>query len=391
MDIELLIERLQNYNNFFNRPRICIAYKEYQILASLLVQISQNIGLTKKQSVMAIRIIEKYKDQLSHEFSIDLDDFLKAPVFRYPIRNIPLNKKISLFKNKDSNSSQIKIEFPYDLDIINLIKTHSANCKKMHIPTDITWDPEKFSWMMNVNENNILFLEKNLLPLGFSIDDKITEVIDEVKLATNDLDSCVPMLIYDHGKFLIKNNIFSIPSLETNDLIEALFFCKKYHITIWDDNIELMISELPESIKYLFENPDKLSLDLTKESLNVLTKFSDKILCIIPGGNELECLSHVYKIFLDLGIDNSEMSVLFRSNKNNKINSFIKESRLNFPTTDQTKIIFISGKLPKPLVKKKITFDTIIHFGIEPAHYLLSTYINSHYFTIKYKIPEKNA
>jgi hypothetical protein len=74
------------------------------------------------------------------------------------------------------------------------------------------------------------------------------------------------------------------------------------------------------------------------------------------------------------------MSVLFRlsAESGQKFNDFVKNEGLNGPITPETKVVFISTKLPKPLLKSGIKFNTIINLGYAMAHYTIKEYSRNH-------------
>ena len=85
------------------------------------------------------------------------------------------------------------------------------------------------------------------------------------------------------------------------------------------------------------------------------------------------------------------MSVLFRLSTENgrNFNDFVKNQAINGPIHDDTKIVFVSGKLPKTVIKSGIKFNSIINMGYTMAHYTLKEFTKNHqnsiYFDVKIK------
>ena len=63
-------------------------------------------------------------------------------------------------------------------------------------------------------------------------------------------------------------------------------------------------------------------------------------------------------------------------------NDYIKFNSLNNPISEKTKFVFISGKLPKPLIESNKDFDILIHYGLNSAHHGLRYFIKSHHNVI---------
>jgi hypothetical protein len=80
------------------------------------------------------------------------------------------------------------------------------------------------------------------------------------------------------------------------------------------------------------------------------------------------------------GIDDHEMSVMFRLPNEGKgdFNVYVKDNNLNNEITGNTKVVFVSVKIPKPLVKTNVKFNAIINLGFHlNTHYTMETLIKS--------------
>ena len=102
-------------------------------------------------------------------------------------------------------------------------------------------------------------------------------------------------------------------------------------------------------------------------------------------------LTQVYTILKGFGLEDKNMSVLFRlsSETGRNFNNFVKNQGLNGPICDETKAVFISGKLPKTILKSGIRFNSIVNMGFSNAHYTLKEYSKKHqnlvYFDVTIK------
>jgi hypothetical protein len=96
-----------------------------------------------------------------------------------------------------------------------------------------------------------------------------------------------------------------------------------------------------------------------------------------------------------LGVSNSDISVLFRLPKetNQAFNDFVKQEGLNNRLSENTKVIFLSGKIPKPLIESKIKTKSIINFSFYSIHHMVKNFIKNHQNVIEIKtvIPKKEA
>jgi hypothetical protein len=104
------------------------------------------------------------------------------------------------------------------------------------------------------------------------------------------------------------------------------------------------------------------------------------VLVVIPGGHELETIKILDEFLISIGVNNKEVSVLFRTdNKTDPdFNVFVKEKYFNNPIDDNTKVTMISRQIPKSLLKSNLHYNSIIDFGKAILHYRIKSYLRNH-------------
>jgi hypothetical protein len=99
--------------------------------------------------------------------------------------------------------------------------------------------------------------------------------------------------------------------------------------------------------------------------------------------------------FIQYGVKQSEMSVLFRSDKNVVFNDYIKNQHLNNLVDSSTKVVFIKNKMPKILYKLEFKPKIVISNSTFYVHYTSQKMVDSHsavmYYTEKQHIGKKIA
>ena len=93
-----------------------------------------------------------------------------------------------------------------------------------------------------------------------------------------------------------------------------------------------------------------------------------------------------------LGYKSEDMSVMFRlpSETHGIFNDFVKFHELNSPIRKNTRVVFVSQKIPKTILKSKIQFHSILNLGYSNIHYTLKNFIKTHENRITYsKITQK--
>ena len=380
--VEDLIERLSLIGNNIFLPMMRISSIDQKYVDSLIWQNSKNNGLTLKQRNLALSIASKYSSKLEKEFNIDIDAFLKNPQFKFPARTATASslKEIKVLDNK-----QISVTFPYDQSLIDFIKQYKRSIIRSE-GSQISWDYNSRSWTFPLTENSINFLTTFD---GFDKDNEFLDLSSQVEKVKNNIENYIPMLSFENDRFIFKNTSEKIPNIDTKNVIEALIHARRYGVNIWDDavNTQLDSGVYHETVLEFLRNFTRSPIVSNKNDnvslidLKELMTFSKDILFLIPAGAELFYLKQITELLISQNKKKSQVSVLFRlDNRDGKeFNEFVKTNHFNNMLSEETNYIFISSKIPKPLIEAKKYFDLVIGFNSSSAHYTLRDYLkNSH-------------
>jgi len=372
MYIEDLVEELSMSYGIVNNA-------DMTILQSFSDQCFNGTGFTEKQSVLAIRIIKRHEAFLSRKLKIEISTFLENPSFKLKIRKSVLNKSVKII---DGNT--IEVKFPYSEEGVKAIRefktSHSNNAS-------IVWDKDSTAWHFPISEQNIKFIADLCSDNSFTFDEDFQNYADAVEKIINNAEEYAPMLSIIDGELKIRNSPKNMPKIDTDNILEAAFQARNLGVTLWDDYINTYLNSdyvQPEVRNFLVKDTNTgFHLEPTEtgiSALKTIIQYNGPTLVIIPGGDEYNKTLQVFDILKGIGIPEKNMSVLFRlpSETGRKFNDFVKNQGLNGPISSETKVVFISTKLPKPLLKSKIKFNTIVNLGYSMAHYTLKEYTKNH-------------
>lgn len=384
MTVEDLIVLTSNHSFLLNLNKW-----DLQAVHSLSYQVAQGTAFTEKQRSLSLRILKKQITNLSGVLSTDLSIFLSNPTFKFPVRVIPSSRTMTVSSN-ETFGRVVKVAFPYDEKIIETIRQ-----RKSQLDT-AAWNNDEKLWVFSLSERNIGFLSEMNKDNVFDIDDTLSMYMQQMMDINNQPEKYVPMLVIedDCPKFI--NVPKSVPPCSSKDILPALFEARKRGIFTWDEQIEYFLNHGNISVftkNFLSSDPGKpLYLNCKNNDMNNLAdivKYMNPCIFIVPAGDEMLKMSQAFDCLKNLGIKNTEMSVMFRMAKENgkEFNDFIKGNMLNSPITQDTKIVFISGKMRKAVAESKIKFHSAIHLGSVSAHYtirnLLQNQENLVYFSPK--------
>lgn len=350
------------------------------LVYSFADQIGRGTGFTEKQSTVALRLIKTYSLQLSSTLNLDIQNILKNPTYRYPFRQINNNKRISI--QKDSTFGQvIKVEFPYNEIYVNTIRKNRDRLEHAQ------WNPEEKAWIFALTESSVQILSDLFGKEHFEFDEAFQIYREQASVIQEHMEEFVPMLALENGTPIFKNIPKNLPDLQTSDIMQALFEARRKGITAWSDEIFDKFNEIgvtPVVKTFLDSDPgEQFHIDSKKEPISCLSPFiahMSPTLFIIPGGNEFNKLQAAYNFLKSEGFENKDMSVMFRTDSkiDQKFNNFVKENELNSPIGENTKIVFISSKMPKPVLKSNIRFHSVINMGYDAVHYSIRDFMKNH-------------
>jgi len=372
-------------------PKVNLNNWDRQMVYSFSDQIGRGNGFTEKQAGVAVRILKRHAATLTNLIKQDAGKFLENPVYKFPFRKLNSLKLISIIDDP-IYSRAIKLEFPYNEELVKSIRKHRDDF------AHAAWDPEKKAWIFALTEGAVHFLSELLRTDEFSCDEEFQNYVDQQTVVCDHMDQFVPMLALDREKPVFLNISKNMPDLQSTEILPAVFEARRRGIFTWSEEITayLNLLDLNENVKKFLQTEanDDLHINCEKTPISCLSDIVTHMspcLFVIPGGSEFAKLTQAYEFLQTQGIPNESMSVMFRldSKIDEKFNIFVKENKLNSPITENTKIVFISSKLPKPVLKSNIKFNAVINMGFGGVHYSIREYVGNHenliYYTEKKK------
>jgi hypothetical protein len=376
MNIEDLIILLVNKST--------LNHYDQSVAISFYTQIYNGTGFTEKQRQLALTMLSRNYAQLSKVSNIDIADAIANPVFRLPIRKLTIMKHISI-STCPIYGKVINIEFPFDSKLVEIFRKERANL------LDMTFDQELRVWRTALNERALPLLTTLIVDHGFTTDAEFGKYAEQFVTIRENLEKYIPMVTLQDGLPKFLNVSKYVPQPHSTDIIEVLFEARKSGIHTWDYAVSAELEKIPAkkvTMDFLNQNPGTLfTIDLEENTFSDvvdLVKFIGPTVFVIPGATELEKTSNTVEHLLANGIAKEEISVLFRLPKETgeKFNTYVKDMGLNNPISANTRAVFVSGKVPKPMIDSGIQFESIVNFSIYSVHYTLQTFIKNHHNVI---------
>lgn len=349
------------------------------LMLSFFDQLAKGNGLTEKQSIIAVKILRRYVQQILPLSGKDITPWLDNPTYKFGIRTLTVVKNISIVKN-DKGTKLVKVKFPYDEALVNEIKKNRTSF------TSSEWNPDEKSWMFLLEDSVVVFLSPWIASKGFTVDEEFKNLADQLPAIIDNVENFVPMVVISEEKHEFINVHSSVPQPTSTDIVKTMFEARLAGIEHWENDLteqfdQFNLSELVK--KYIRTSPvEGFSINLEENSIMDLipiVKNMSPCIITVPGGNELSKLQQALPMLKAAGLENSEISVLFRlpNDTNQDFNNFVKEEKLNSPITENTRAVFLSGKVPKPLFESKLRFNCVINFNFYNVHYTLANLVKN--------------
>ena len=383
--LEDLICRLASNGPYLFEFEISLWKGDESVIHSLSNNPVAGLGYTEKQRNLVIRLVKKYQNQLVAALGQPVSNAIDLSEFKFNlVESKPMTKSITI------DGKKILVSFPYDETLVTTIKKFRDSNKARLVD----WNMDKKVWAFDLEELNVVWIGNNLIPLGFSVDDDFLEIFEEISQVLENIESHIPMLIHTDEGFKFANAHRTVPQLDTDNIVEATLLAKYYGISVWDEKVSNLLKNeeiSPILDKFINESTsDNLDFDTTANSIDQFTdlfKFNIPAMIIIPAGHELQYLKNWHRWLKSQNFQEKEISVMFRLDNvvGRDFNDYVRTFDLNTPIHENTKIVIISQKLPKPVIKSGIDFKFILNLGaISGVHYSISTYLQSRPDVIKY-------
>lgn len=377
MYIEDLIHYIRDPINGIDNSKILP--RDKSVIFSMSSQLLKNppLPLTENQANLLTTILknnkENYKDIPNFEFLIN------NPIYKYPFRLIELDKKICLIKHEDK--TYIRVKLPYDKKINKKFNLYHG---------DYTFvDKQKYFYL---TEKNIFGIIEALKDFDFEIDPKISFWYSEIKKIKDNVEEYKPIVDFTDNELVLRNTHKSVNEYfnlnKSDNVISNIFLAKSLGLSISKSLLEKIESITDNSmVKNILNLEDTLfsinNDDQIKDALEVIEQWP--ILVIFNDERNLHTdLIKWSSMFNLLDIDNRNMTVLFRSHHNKRFNEIIKENNLNNMLTDETKVVFVKGKIPKIIYKTEFKPKLIITSMMYFTHTSLQKLVEHHNLVLYY-------
>jgi hypothetical protein len=390
--IEDLICRLGNTGSYLFSNPISLWAMDEKVVHSLAANPSAGRGFTEKQRSLVLRLCKKYQGQLTADLGIAVTVALDTPEFKFNLVEPTLQEKSIKIEGKE-----ILVKFPFSEEIVEKIRKFKSEVK---VKT-VEWNGDSKAWKFALEENNVLWITQNILNDSFAVDPEFLEFSGQISEILENMENYVPTVAYENNQYLFKNVYRTVPQPTSHDLIETLLLAKHYGISTWDETVENLIKNAnfsPVLTSFLEESiSNKPEFDVNENSIDQFTelfKHNVPALIIIPGYGEFFTLKTWTTWLKSQGFNEKDISVLFRlsSDTGGMFNELVKQNNLNNPIDENTKIVFVSQKIPKPLIKSGIEFKLIVNLGsLSGVHYSVSTYLDGRADVIRYTDKTKSG
>lgn len=149
-------------------PVIKLARYDEPIVQSMAEQVNRGLGFTDRQSVLAHKIVVKYRKQWATA-GYDVSDHIDSGRFKLPIRSVDRTRRIGIV------DGEIRINFPYDQELISRMRADTST-----VPGRLQWDSNKHSWVASLIEPRIIWAREFGVAHGFEFTEEFAAVLESM-------------------------------------------------------------------------------------------------------------------------------------------------------------------------------------------------------------------
>lgn len=357
------------------------------VIHSFESQINLGRSFTVKQGALAAKLCQKYKNALINLYGPSVEFLIDNPVYQSPLREyVPPAKSITV---GEGSKAKIRVSFPYDEKIVKRIKEFASQ----NVSESAIWHMDDKVWEFSLTEGSVYWIGNNLVPLGFTVDEKFLDFFEKIHEIMENMEDYTPAMIIENGMPVFKNTHSSIPQPTSDKILDALFLAKLYAVDVWDENCENFINSpeiSPITKKFLKkEIGHEMTVKAKEHELGCFTQLInsiESIMVVIPEHQELGYLKKWHKYLTSLGYTENDMTVMFRVDNitNKAFNDYVRDNKLNTPIRKDMKAVFVSRRIKKPLVKSGIDFGLVISCDPLGSHPSLKKILDDKYNSIVY-------
>lgn len=358
-------------NNF---DKNLLPLRDMNILYSINSQIKKYMALTENQAKLVTKI---FNENINLYNSIsNINDILNNQLYKMQFRKLEFCKKIYISK-LDGNNYKIVVEFkPYNIKINSLLKNNFSNS---------FYRDGKYRYILSCNEKNIVSVMNIFKNFGFETDKIINELYSKIKNIQDNCDNYIPIANILNEEIYIKNCSKSVTKYfndnKSDNFIENCRLLKSLNIKLGNDIIDKIVNlSISQSTKDFFNSKPSKRIESNIDIINETNSYP--VLVIMRDDEELDLLHRYVNYFFECGIDNKNISVLYRSKENSDVNTYIKEKSLNNFVDSETKVVFIKHKIPKILYKLEFKPKMILNALEFNAHFSIQKLLEQHPFVL---------
>lgn len=341
-NIEQCLELLAN----LQKSNLSLLKEDYTIMSSIARQVFREKALTDRQfNLMSNKLLD-YKEQFEINGYENFDEAIHT--LRQPLREIDRSKYIKIVDEPNSKERWIKVRFPFSKKLIAKLQSVVYKISS-----------QKYRHAAKSHEHFFLFDEKNVRLLldvfsqnDFTIQNDLIKFYNKINKIFNNPQDNIPC-IFDNTIKNVSENVLDIIKKDVPDLNVKKVCDRRFRYGITNINYlptndsleEHIISR--ESIDVVIK-PSVYNLDTVVSSILSLDRFP--LLIVVSADNPYRDLVSLHSA-LSKVIDNSKQSVLFRFDKFDIGNEYIKHHSLNNWVDRNTKVVYIiDNKFPKILL-----------------------------------------
>jgi hypothetical protein len=356
-------------NEAMTGDEVIIDWKDLTILQSMKQAVEREGALTRKQSILLLKILSRYTALKGLTF--DLQYIVDNPKWRSDFRKLDQTKSVRVEQDKDGVLWFV-LKFPYSL--LKAFEERVVSDDKRH---ETKWCPEERVKHLKFYEFNIVSIYEFAKENDFVIDETFIEALHRVEEVWQQQDNIEPYSLVVDGDVRLVNAVDDAVNYfnqhKTRVINQDLFLAKTMGYPYKTDSKPSSVIE-----KISRESSNQFWLKSNIEFLQLYNSIDGAVAVILDRTTEniLEWLKTFVHDAKTLNIDTSLFRVCYREPGNSQLpfNQWVKENGLGGPIAGG-RLFFFKLKAAKWLINGDVDVKVIATNNIIPTTDLNSKWL----------------
>jgi hypothetical protein len=350
-----------SFYNLTKKRLVSVDYKDQSAIFSLAETLNDNKPITKSQSNLILRLLDKYQTAADKHIP-GVGVTILTPSWKMAFREVDNSKKLSL--ETDSNHIVfILAKFPFAFKE-TFLKEFLLDSR-----STATWDPELKVQRIKLLDVNIVSFIEAARKHRFEIDYNLIDLVERVEELWSDEDNYVPHAVIKDNSVHLVNASQEVIEYYQNNKTENF----NHNILLAKSMGYVLKSNCENFVEAIAANhSNKFWITSVADTIKIISSAEQypAVIILDRASNAVEWTKNFVDEYLNCNLPVSDLKICYRFTNTEpggkEFNEWVKDQELGKDLTTG-KIFICLHKPPKWMIKDEFKFKAVITNAIYPS------------------------